>query len=74
MKKVKGPRRTIQVWGIQTDNGTKVDAGDSYEGQKIVSVYNLSNKDGGPGYRMVFSDNTSVSVEANVVLANPRFN
>jgi hypothetical protein len=70
----KGPRRTIQVWGVQLDDGTKIDAGDKWvDGRKIVSVYNLGGKDG-RGYKMVFGDNSSIVKEANVVLANPRFN
>jgi len=69
-----GPRRTIQVWGVVLDDGSKIDAGDiNSDGKEIVSVYNLGGKDG-HGYKTVFSDNSYDVIEANVVSANPRFN
>lgn len=73
-KKKSGPRRTIQVWGVVLEDGTKIDAGDiDAQGREIVSVYNLGGKDG-HGYKTVFKDNSYDIIEANVVSANPRFN
>jgi hypothetical protein len=75
MRKSKGPRRTIQVWGVVLKDGTKIDAGtDNEEGRHIVSVYNLGGKEG-QGYKLVFGDNSEeVVLTDQVATANPRFN
>jgi len=75
MRKSKGPRRTIQVWGVVLKDGTKIDAGtDNEKGRRIVSVYNLGGKDG-QGYKLVFGDNSEeVVLTDQVATANPRFN
>ncbi|MBC8518817.1 MAG: hypothetical protein H8D24_00220 [Gammaproteobacteria bacterium] len=74
-KKKSGPRRTIQVWGVELYDGTKVNAGDELsDGRHIVSVYNLGGKDG-EGYKMVFADNSEEFVYTDqVAVGNPRFN
>ena len=43
-KKKSGPRRTIQVWGVVLEDGTKIDAGDiDAQGREIIYRYNLTS-------------------------------